>query len=136
MGNKLIKALMVMFITFAPFASYGAASKVVIQVSDKESGTWNLALNNAANVQSVLGKSAEVEIVVYGPGIGMLKMESEVANRVSKAVKDGVKVVACQNTMKKAKLTEKDMNPSVGYVPGGVIEIMEKQSQGWAYIRP
>ena len=34
------------------------------------------------------------------------------------------------------KLTQADMNPSVGYVPAGVTEIMKKQSEGWAYLRP
>jgi intracellular sulfur oxidation DsrE/DsrF family protein len=42
----------------------------------------NLALNNAKNVQKDL-KGAKIEIVAYGPGIGMLKADSEVANRVS-----------------------------------------------------
>ena len=33
------------------------------------------------------------------------------------------------------KLTTGDMLPDVGYVPAGVVEVMRKQQQGWAYIR-
>lgn len=114
-----------------------ASNKVVIQVSDNDPGKWNLALNNAKNLQDALGADkVEVEIVVYGPGIGMLKAEAPTANRVTDATKVGVQVVACQNTMKAMKLTEADMNPAIGYVPGGVVEIMKRQQQGWAYIRP
>jgi hypothetical protein len=110
--------------------------QVVFQVSSDDAKTWNLALNNAKNVQSAKGTAAEVEIVVYGPGIGMLKADAVVANRVSEAVKSGVKVVACQNTMRGQKLTPADMNADIGYVPAGVIELMAKQQAGWSYIRP
>ncbi len=34
------------------------------------------------------------------------------------------------------KLTQADMLGKVGYVPAGVVEIMQRQQQGWAYIRP
>jgi len=117
----------------SPLAS---KDQVVFQVSSDDAKTWNLALNNAKNVQSAKGTAAEVEIVVYGPGIGMLKADAVVANRVSEAVKNGVKVVACQNTMRGQKLTPADMNADIGYVPAGVIELMAKQQAGWSYIRP
>lgn len=111
--------------------------KVVFQVSDADPTKWNLALNNMKNVQEALGKEkVDIELVVYGPGIGMLKAESTAGNRVNDAVADGVKVVACEVTMKAQKLTKDDMLGSVGYVPGGVIELMKKQKQGYAYIRP
>jgi intracellular sulfur oxidation DsrE/DsrF family protein len=112
-------------------------SKVVFQVSDGSPKAWNLALNNVKNVQANLGKeNVDVEVVVYGPGIGMLKLDSEVGNRVDDAVKTGVKVVACENTMQGMKLTKDDMLPTIGYVPGGVIELMQKQKEGYSYIRP
>lgn len=111
--------------------------KVVFQVSDNDPGKWNLALNNAKNVQDASGGAdkVDVEIVVYGPGIGMLKSDSTAASRVNTAVKTGVQIVACENTMEAMKLTRADMNASIGYVPGGVIEIMKRQKEGWAYVR-
>jgi len=111
--------------------------KVVFQVSAGDPKTWNLTLNNAKNVQQELGaKNVDIEIVAYGPGIGMLKFDSAVANRIDEAVGDGVKVVACENTMKALKLTRDDMLASSGFVPAGVIELMKKQKEGYAYIRP
>lgn len=118
-------------------AEAGDKSKMVIQVSDNDSGKWNLALNNASNIQKDLGKdNVELEIVAYGPGINMLKLDSEVGNRVAEAVESGVKVMACQNTMRKAKLNKEDMLSSVGFVPSGVVEIMQKQQQSYTYLRP
>ena len=113
------------------------ANKVVLQVSDNDPGKWNLALNNAKNIQSDLGAAnVAVEIVAYGPGINMLKMDSAVGGRVDEALSAGVKVVACENTMHNAKLTKNDMLNKIGYVPAGVVELMQKQQQGWAYLRP
>lgn len=111
--------------------------KVVFQVSDADPSKWNLALNNAKNVQDALGAAnVDVEIVVYGPGIAMLKFDSEVGNRIEKATQDGIRIVACENTMKNQKLTPKDMLSTVGYVPAGVLELIKKQHEGYAYIRP
>ena len=112
-------------------------NRVVIQVSDADPGKWNLALNNAKNIQTDLGAaSVDVEIVAYGPGIGMVKLDSTVGGRVDEATAAGVKVVACENTMKGQKLTRADMLNGIGYVPAGVVELMSRQQQGWAYLRP
>lgn len=117
--------------------SAGKPNKVVLQVSDADAKKWGLALNNAHNVQSDLGaETTDLEIVVYGPGIGMLKADSPVAARIASAMKGGIKVVACENTLAAQKLSKADMLPEIGYVPAGVVELMKKQQQGYAYIRP
>jgi uncharacterized protein len=112
-------------------------NKVVIQVSDADPKKWALALNNAENVQEDLGKNnVEIEIVAYGPGIGMLKMDSEVSGRVTKAVAEGVKVAACENTMTKQNISRAEIINGAIFVKAGVVELMQKQQQGFAYIRP
>lgn len=111
--------------------------RVVFSVSDKDAVKWNLALNNAGNVQSNVGKDkVDIEIVVFGPGIHMLTADSTAANRISQAIKNGVKIVACENSMTNFKLAKADMNPNISYVPGGVVELMQLQKAGWAYVRP
>lgn len=128
--------------TLAPMtvAAQGAAAapnRIVIQVSDADAGKWNLALNNARNLQADLGAAnVAIEIVAYGPGIGMLKADSVVGNRIGEALGSGVKVAACENTMRGQKLQKADMLNGIGYVGAGVVEIMQKQQQGWAYLRP
>ncbi|MDX1440675.1 MAG: DsrE family protein [Rubricoccaceae bacterium] len=115
----------------------GAKEQVVIQVSDDNPKTWNQALNVVRNIQRAYGKdNVDVEVVAFGHGIGMLKMDSVVGNRVDDAVKAGVQVNACQNTMRGQKLAREDMLRSIGYVPAGVIEIVRKQRKGWAVLRP
>ena len=111
--------------------------RIVMQVSDGDAAKWNLALNVAGNAQKELGADkVQVELVAFGPGVGMLKFDAVTANRVNDAIKSGVQVVACENTMSAQKLVKADMNPTISYVPAGVIEIIEKSKQGWTVVRP
>jgi hypothetical protein len=142
--NKLVGALLggalMMGALAMPTAALAGADngqmKVVIQVSDSDPATWNLALNNVKNFQAATKGQAKIEVVAYGPGIGMLTADSEVANRVTEAVDSGVKVAACGNTMKAKNLTKADMNAKVDIVPGGVVEIVTREMEGYSYIRP
>jgi len=108
---------------------------VVLHVTSGSPAAWNQALNNAANFQNALGSDKVfVEIVVNGPGINMLKAESKVEPRVTGALTNGVKIVACEQTMKALKLVSSDMIPGIGYVPGGIVEVVERQRDGWSYV--
>jgi intracellular sulfur oxidation DsrE/DsrF family protein len=112
-------------------------TRVVMQVSDDDPGKWNMVMANARNLQKALGAAnVDIEIVAYGPGIGMLKAGSPVAARVREANADGVSLNACENTMAGQNLKKQDMNPAAGYVPSGVVEIVRKQQAGYAYLRP
>jgi len=112
-------------------------AKIVLQVSDNDPAKLNLALNNARNAQDDLGKdNIDIEIVVYGPGIHMLRMDATTATRVTQAIQSGISIVACENTMTAQKINKADMHDAISYVPAGVIQLMKRQQQGWAYIRP
>jgi hypothetical protein len=112
-------------------------TRVVVQVSDADPARWNLALNNVRNLQDELGAAnVTVEIVAYDPGIAMLKFDAPTNSRISEAIKNGVAVQACENTMRNQKLVRADMHPNVTYVPAGVVQIIQRQQQGWAYLRP
>jgi intracellular sulfur oxidation DsrE/DsrF family protein len=120
-----------------PKSSGQAVQTVIFQVSDNDPAKWNLALNNALNILKGLpGEPTDIELVAFGPGINMLKMDSSVAGRVMDAMQKGIHIEACQNTMSNMKLTPDDMIGNIGYVPSGVVELMKKQHQGYAYIRP
>jgi intracellular sulfur oxidation DsrE/DsrF family protein len=120
-----------------PPAKQESRQQVVIQVSDADPAKWNLALNNAENIQQALGKDkVDVEIVAYGPGLGMLLAESKVAPRLNAAMDGNVALLACATTMSKSKVTEADLAGGVKVVPGGVIHIMNRQREGWSYVRP
>jgi intracellular sulfur oxidation DsrE/DsrF family protein len=112
-------------------------TRVVVQVSEGDPARWNLVLNNVKNLQDDLGADkVTIEVVAYGPGIGMLKFDAPTNSRVSDALKSGVAIQACENTMRNQKLVRADMHPGVSYVPAGVVQIIRRQQEGWAYLRP
>jgi intracellular sulfur oxidation DsrE/DsrF family protein len=125
---------------FVPAASQAQAAeryKVVIQVSDNDPAKWNLALNNARNIQKDLGKgNVEIEIVAYGPGLPMLKADSKVAPRLAQALDSSIGLSACENTMRNTHVEKGDMYGGIAYVSSGVVHIIQRQREGWAYIRP
>lgn len=139
---KLIALTLALSLSFASLNAVAANAsankeKVVMQVSEADPAKWNLVLNNAKNIQQAYGAdNIDVEIVVFGPGIGMLKAGSVTAARVDEAKKANVTIVACENTMKASKLTKADMLPETSYVPSGVVELIKQQRAGYAYIRP
>jgi len=140
---RILAALSVVIAFAAPSVQAADATapagryKVVFQVSDNDPAKWNLALNNMRNLQQDLGRdNVELELVAYGPGLNMLKLESPAAGRIAEALASGASLVACENTMTNTKTTKAEILPNVGYVKAGVVELVEKQRQGWAYIRP
>jgi len=133
----LLAALLMALGAGAAFAQSTGKQGVVIQVSDGDPKNWNQALNVVRNIQAEYGKdNVDVEVVVFGFGSGLLKFDSTLASRVDDALANGTKVLMCENTMQGQKLTKADMHPKIGYVKAGVVEIIEKQKQGWAVVRP
>ena len=112
-----------------------AKERIVIQVSTPEPRIWNQALNYVENLQELYGKdNVEIEIIVLGWGIGMLKFDSPMATRVEASLKRGAKLQACEVTMGRQKLTRQDMLPDIDYVPAGLGQIIKRQKEGWSYI--
>jgi len=132
------KILAAAFLSLLAFSALGQQKqRLVIQVSDADPAKWTLALNNARNVQQDLGKdNVQIEIVAYGPGPGMLKAESKVADRLAAALDTNVGLIACENTMTTTHVSRNDMYAGIAYAKAGVTHIMKRQQEGWAYIRP
>lgn len=115
----------------------GQKYRVVFHVTENNPEKWNIVLNNAGNIQKDLGKdNVQIEIVTHGPGINMLKAESAVAPRLAQALDNSVVLDVCENTMRNAKLTKADMYGGVSFVPSGVTHIVQREREGWYYLRP
>ncbi len=111
--------------------------RLLIQISDENPKVWGLALSNARNVRHDLGPDkVQLEIVVYGPAIRMLEAESDWRDRVTQVIDEGIRVIACENTMASMKLNRDDMLGGVEFVKTGLAHVMRRQLEGWAYARP
>ncbi len=119
--------------------------RVVLHVDDNDPARMNLALNNATNILNHYrekGQLAEVEIVAYGPGLHMLRADtSPVKDRIASLKKsmDGLEFIACGNTaagMKRQENKDITLLPEAKMVKAGVVHLIERQQEGWAYVRP
>ncbi|HIB96813.1 MAG TPA: hypothetical protein EYO69_00035 [Candidatus Thioglobus sp.] len=122
------------------FSAQAANPKFVIQISTDDARTQKIVLNNAANLQKYYGAdNVTVEIVAYGPGLGILTPKNKNASRVEKMAMNDITFSACQNTMngiKKKKGHFPALTDGVSIIPSGVVRIGELQQQGYSYIRP
>ncbi|MEJ2179769.1 MAG: DsrE family protein [Gammaproteobacteria bacterium] len=140
-----IVTLLVSFMMLAGLANTAVAAddakhKLVIQVSTDDARTQKIALNNAVNLQKLHGMdNVTIEIVAYGPGLGLLTTKSKEAGRVKSLAMQNITFSACGNTMAKVeKKTGKkpQLTEGVGTVTAGVARIMELQEGGYSYLRP
>lgn len=145
--NQLLAVLAATLLALAPAATWAQAAvspasatvpkyRAIFHVSGADPRGWNQALNNSLALTKNAGKdNVEIRIVAIGMGINMLKADSQAAKLVAAALSKDVKVLACGETMKALSLEKEDMLPDIGYVPGGIIEILDRQGEGWRYIR-
>ena len=109
-----------------------------MQVNEDDEETWERALKLAENMlENGGGKDKiDVQIVTLGPGILMVVNDSSVAGRVSAVAKNGIQVRACAFTLSARRISPDKLAPGITTVPFGALEIIDKQKEGWAYIKP
>lgn len=115
--------------------------KVIFHVDEMQK--WELTLGNVKNLISyaqlrninlqaiVLANSKAVKALTTAEAetLGLLEPLLELLD-------NGVTVSACRNALNKENISEKDLLTNVVVVPAGVAELVLKQAEGYAYIRP
>jgi hypothetical protein len=80
--------------------------------------------------------TAMIEVVCHGPGMDMLISDrSVVQGKVKEFAGKGIVFLACENTIKERELDRSKVLPEAGYVKAGIIHIVERQEDGWSYIK-
>ena len=134
------RSLLALFATLLllPFQvwSQSRSHHVVFAVSSANQPDWMLTVGNIMNVRKGFAPEAvDIEVVAFGPGIAMVKKDSPVVTDIEALEKDGVRFVACENSMRRMHLAQDDLATGVGTVPSGVVEIIKKQEAGWSYVK-
>lgn len=91
---------------------------------------------NITNLLNELGDETQVELVVHGPGLLAVIAVAPHSAKVSELLSRGVSVVACANTLRGMNISIDALIDGVQVVPSGVAELVRRQRQGWAYLRP
>ncbi len=115
----------------------GPKHHVVFQMSEADSMAWSSLPLHVTNTMNALADDggSQVEVVFYGPGLGMLTKASAAYEAPLKKLSDrGVKLLACRNAMKMRNVKTEDLFPFAGEVDSGIAEMVRKQEAGWAYV--
>lgn len=88
----------------------------------------------ASNVKNLLKEPVEVTIVVLVNG-GAIKGYLAPENQAFISTKD-VTFHACNNAMRSNKIEAAQLPQNVEVVPAGVLDLIELQAKGYAYIKP
>lgn len=108
---------------------------VVVQANGKDVAAFKRALILASNMHEVLSKT-KFEIVVYGPSVKLLNAFSDELPLIQKVQAEGIEVLACGRSLATEHMSETELAPGIRNVPFGAVWIVNREKQGWQYIRP
>lgn len=113
--------------------------RVVIHLNSGDETVQRGALNNIRHLYQAVGREhLQVEMVAHGAGLSLLtKKGTALGSELAQLKKEfGAQYTACSNTMKAMHVTREDLVEEVGDTVPAIVRLMERQEQGWAYIKP
>ncbi len=112
--------------------------RVVFHVDELDK--WGLALaniNNLVNYCSDTGNTYVIEALANAGAVKeLIVQDSKHKDTINMLADKGVIFAACRNALKGHEIDHKDIFDFVHVVPAGSAELVEKQYEGFAYIRP
>ena len=119
-----------------PFAEH----RIVLQLSDNDPKKEGLVLSVANNlIKAYDPDKIAVEVVAFGPGIDLLRVENANRTRVESLIAQGVKFDVCQNTL---DTIERETGKRPAVIPKaipvqvGVGQILSLTENGYTLVRP
>lgn len=93
-------------------------------------------IQNALNDPRLKGK-LEVELVVYSGAVAAYRKDKPYFEKeIQSLQKQGVIMAMCENTMRIRKISRDELFPFISYVPTANGELIIREQEGWAIIRP
>lgn len=110
--------------------------KVIFHIDESEK--WLTVISNVLNLcKGIDVENAEIEILANSKSVEVLKKTEEKYFHKLKNIHDlGIKICACKNSMNNLHLKSEDIYDFIEIVPIGILELIEKQQEGYAYIKP
>lgn len=108
--------------------------RVVFQLSTGDSLEQKGFIKQLYNLQQATD-SIDIEVVVQAQGINFITKASPYSTEIGKLSSAHLKFLVCRNTMNSKQITEDDLLPQAKIIPAGILHIIERQEQGWPYIK-
>ncbi len=109
--------------------------RIIFQLVSGDTLSHKALMKQLQNITSV-APSTKIEVVCHGPGLNMLTSDkSVVSNQLQTMLGKGIAFYACEFSMQERKVEKAQILPGIGYVKAGIIAVVERQEQGWSYIK-
>lgn len=108
--------------------------KAVFHVVEMEK--WSLSLINVRNLLRDAKEDVEIVVVANAEAVDGYTKDFELAHVITKQNAKGVVFEACANALKAHEIKEDEILDFVEVIPNSMIELIKKQEEGFAYIRP
>lgn len=120
---------------------YPKKHKVFYHLNEAGTAKAIAVLTNIQNHVDTVGwqNIDALELVVHGPALKTFlarDVDPEVRGKLDKLMAGGLRIDACQITLKRQKLDVRDLLEGLTAVPSGVARVMELQELGYAYVKP
>jgi len=113
-----------------------APYRVVIDVTSSDTLVHQMVVRWVGEI-AANRPDAQVEVVFYAGSLDMVtRGRSVVAGAVvEQAARPNVALKVCEGTLKRKQVGKDQLLEGVGTVPDGIYEIVQRQHEGWAYIK-
>lgn len=109
--------------------------KIIIHIDEIEK--WPMVLSNLAHLNEHYVNSDDViELLVNGPAVLALQTSQARSASIQSALQPQNQLAVCQNSLDQRQINPGSLISAAKVVPSGVVELVEKQSAGYAYLRP
>jgi hypothetical protein len=109
--------------------------RIVMQLTSGDTLVHKNLMKQLRNMKEA-APTMQLEVVCHGPGMDMLMTDrSIVQEKVREFAGKGIVFLACENTITERKLDRSKVLPEAGLVKAGIIHIVERQEDGWSYIK-
>lgn len=117
-----------------PQPDFDNPRKIVIQLYDSEITKVNHNLSTIYNIlKEYPSETLKVVVVAYGNGVRALKKDydAKTLSRINSLIEYDVEFIVCKNTMETMKWTENDFIEDASFVQAGIVELIERQIDGY-----
>jgi intracellular sulfur oxidation DsrE/DsrF family protein len=110
--------------------------KIIFQMVSKDTADHNAMVRQLNNLQR-LAPGTKLEVVCHGPGMSFIHKDKSLVLTDLKDLAEKYKVdfVGCEFTMQQKNIKREQLLGECRTVPGGILEIVQKQEKGWSYIK-
>lgn len=139
MIKKIIFTLLVFSLAFfsnaQPDGSPKKEHRVLFQLASPDT-LVHIGLIKQLNNLLIAVPDVTIEVVCHGPGLNILISDkTTILTSIQQLKTRGVTFAACENTMKDRNISKDRIIPEAIFVPAAIVEIMNRQEEGWTYVK-